>query len=83
MLVNLVGLCQQAMTLALALALPVLVVAAVSGVVMAVMQAATQIQDPTLSHLPRLIAVSVAIAVYGPWIGRHLAAFALRCFLGG
>ncbi len=66
--------------LSLAVALPVLAIAAVVGLVMAVIQAATQVQDPTLAHLPRLVAVAVALAVMGPWMGRQIAAFAVRAF---
>jgi len=82
-LTTLVSYSQQAVMLSLAVVLPVLVVAAVVGLVMAVLQAATQIQDPTLSHLPRVVAVAAAIAVFGPWMGREIAAFAVRVFSGG
>ncbi|MCU0690323.1 MAG: flagellar biosynthetic protein FliQ [Polyangiaceae bacterium] len=74
---------QQALVLSLAVALPVLAVAAVVGLVMAVLQAATQVQDPTLAHLPRVVAVAAALAVFGPWMGRHIAAFAARALSGG
>ena len=56
--------------------LPVLAVAALVGLVTAALQAASQIQDPTLAHLPRLLAVVAALAVLGPWMGREIAAFA-------
>ena len=82
-LTTLVSYSQQAVMLSLAVVLPVLVVASVVGLVIAVLQAATQIQDPTLSHLPRVVAVAAAIAVFGPWMGREIAAFAVRVFSGG
>ena len=78
----LVGHAQQALVLSLAVAMPVLAVAAVIGLVVAVVQAATQIQDPTISHLPRLLAVVAALAVFGPWMGRQVVAFAIRVFSG-
>jgi flagellar biosynthesis protein FliQ len=74
---------QQALVLSLAVVLPVLAVAAVVGLVVAVLQAATQVQDPTLAHLPRIVAVVAALAAFGPWMGREIAAFALRVFSGG
>lgn len=80
---QLVSYAHQALMLSLAIALPVVAVAAVVGLVMAVIQASTQVQDPTLAHLPRLLAVALALAVFGPWMGRQLAAFALRAFTGG
>jgi len=59
---------------------PVLAVAAVVGLLTAALQAATQIQDPTLAHLPRLVAVVAAIALLGPWMGHEVAAFAAQMF---
>jgi|HubBroStandDraft_6_1064221.scaffolds.fasta_scaffold1282443_1 type III secretion HrpO family protein len=71
---------QQALLLVVAVTLPVLAVAAVVGFVVAALQAASQIQDPTLSHLPRLLAVTVALAILGPWMGHEVAAFAAEMF---
>lgn len=78
----LVGHAQQALMLSLAVAMPALAIAALIGLVVAVVQAATQIQDPTISHLPRLLAVAAALAVFGPWMGRQIVAFAIRVFSG-
>jgi len=74
---------QQALFLMIALSLPVLAVAAIVGLVVAAFQAASQIQDPTLAHLPRLLAVIAALALLGPWIGRTVAAFAEQAFVAG
>lgn len=71
---------QHALFLVVAVTLPVLGVAAVVGFVVAALQAASQIQDPTLSHLPRLLAVTAALAVLGPWMGHEVAAFAAQMF---
>jgi flagellar biosynthesis protein FliQ len=71
---------QEALFLMIALSLPALSVAAVVGMVVAAFQAASQIQDPTLAHLPRLLAVIATVAVVGPWMGRQVAAFATLMF---
>jgi flagellar biosynthetic protein FliQ len=71
---------QHALLLVVAVTLPVLGVAAVVGFVVAALQAASQIQDPTLSHLPRLLAVAAALAILGPWMGHEVAAFAAQMF---
>jgi flagellar biosynthesis protein FliQ len=71
---------QQGLFLVVALSLPVLAVAAVVGLAIAALQAASQVQDVTLAHLPRMIAVAVALAIVGPWMGRTLAAFAVQMF---
>ncbi len=73
---------QEALLLSVAVALPVVAVAALVGLVVAVLQAATQIQDVTIAHLPRFLAVAVALAVLGPWMGRQIAAFASRILAG-
>ena len=71
---------KQALLLVLAVSLPVLGVAAVVGLLVAAFQAASQIQDPTISHLPRLLAVIAALAILGPWMGHEVAAFAHQVF---
>jgi type III secretion HrpO family protein len=71
---------QQALLLVVAVSLPILGVAAVVGLLVAALQAASQIQDPTLAHLPRLLAVVAALALLGPWMGHEVAAFAAHMF---
>lgn len=79
-LVGLVREAQQALWLALAVSLPVLGAAALVSLITSAFQAASQIQDPTLSHLPRLLAVFAAVAVAGPWMAHQIAAFAEQMF---
>jgi len=74
---------QQALWVALAVSLPVLGAAAIVSLVTAALQAATQIQDPTLSHLPRLLAVLAALAIGGPWMAHQVATFAAQMFAAG
>ncbi len=74
---------QHALLLVIAVSLPVLGVAALVGLVVAAFQAASQIQDPTLSHLPRLLAVTAALALLGPWMGRTIGSFAVHLFAMG
>ncbi len=76
-------LAQNALWLAVALSLPVVGVAALASLVMALFQAMTQIQDITIAHLPRFVAVILALALLGPWMGTHLASFAALAFSGG
>ena len=72
---------QNALMLSLAIVLPVLAVAAVVGLIVAAFQAASQIQDPTIAHLPRLLAVVVALVILGPWMGAQIGVFAERMFM--
>ncbi|AIR62828.1 flagellar biosynthesis protein FliQ [Cedecea neteri] len=58
----------EAMKVALALAAPLLLVALISGLVISLLQAATQINEMTLSFIPKILAVFVTIVVAGPWM---------------
>lgn len=58
----------QAMQVALMLAAPLLLVALVVGLVVSLFQAATQINESTLSFIPKLIAVFIALIIAGPWM---------------
>jgi type III secretion HrpO family protein len=79
---DLTGLGQQALLLSVAVALPVVGAAALIGLLVSVLQAATQIQDHTLGHLPRLVIVVAVLVATGPWIGSQIAEFAVRAFGG-
>ena len=79
---DLTSLGQQALLLSVAVALPVVGAAALIGLLVSVVQAATQIQDHTLGHLPRLLVVVAVLVATGPWIGSQIAEFAVRAFGG-
>jgi type III secretion protein S len=79
---ELVELAQQGLLLALLVSLPVLAVAAVVGLLSAILQAATQVHDAALGHFPKFVAVTIALALLGPWMGRQLLTFAVRAFGG-
>ncbi len=71
---------REALFIALAVSAPVVLAAAVAGIIVAAFQAATQLQDQTLAHVPRLAAAALALAVFGPWMARHVLALAERAF---
>jgi flagellar biosynthetic protein FliQ len=50
------------------------------GLVISLIQATTQVQEQTLTFVPKLVAVVVAIAVTGPWIMRMLINFSKELF---
>ncbi len=79
-LAPLVDAAQQALILAALVSLPVVGIAAIVGLIVAAVQAAAQVQDPTLSHLPRMLAVIAALVAVGPWMGHQIAGFAERAF---
>ena len=57
----------MAMKTALFMAGPLLLVTLIVGLVISIFQAATQINEMTLSFIPKLLAVGIALAVVGPW----------------
>jgi flagellar biosynthesis protein FliQ len=77
---DLVSLAQEALLLAVAVSIPVVAAVALSSLVVSVLQAATQVTDSTLTHLPRLLVGALVLAVAGPWMGAQVVAFAARAF---
>ncbi|CAM3728931.1 flagellar biosynthesis protein FliQ [Xenorhabdus thuongxuanensis] len=58
----------EAMKVALALAAPPLLSALISGLIISLLQAATQVNEMTLSFIPKILAVFVTIVTAGPWM---------------
>lgn len=58
----------QAMKMTLLLAAPLLLVALAAGLVVSLFQAATQINEATLSFIPKLLAVAATLVIAGPWM---------------
>jgi flagellar biosynthetic protein FliQ len=74
---------REAMLLALLIAAPMLVVGLVVGVVLSLLQAVTQIQEQTLSLIPKIAAMVTAGIVLMPWIGQRLLDYANHMFTVG
>jgi flagellar biosynthetic protein FliQ len=62
------------------LAAPMLLVALVTGLIVGAFQAATQINEMTLSFIPKLIAISVALMIAGPWMLKLLVGYTRELF---
>jgi flagellar biosynthetic protein FliQ len=69
------GLLAQVLTVTLKLALPTLVAGLGIGLVISVLQAVTQIQEMTLTFVPKVVAVAVIMLVAGPWMLNTLMQF--------
>lgn len=70
------GLIDKLLWTSLYLSLPILGVILLVGVAISVLQVATQIQEMTLSFVPKLVAAAVALIVLGPWMLRVVSEFA-------
>lgn len=60
---------------------PVLLVTLVVGLLVSVFQVATQIQEITLSYVPKTIAAGLMLIILGPWMIAHLSEFARALYL--
>jgi flagellar biosynthetic protein FliQ len=67
------GLIRDALLTTAVVALPLLAIAALVGTVVAVVQAATQVQEQTLTLLPKIVAVGAAVAIFGSFAMQLLA----------
>ncbi|TSE33351.1 flagellar biosynthesis protein FliQ [Tepidimonas taiwanensis] len=74
-------LAQQAMFTLLAVSAPVLGVVLVVGLVISLFQALTQINEATLSFVPKLVAAVAVLALTGPWMLTTLVEFIRRILL--
>jgi type III secretion protein S len=76
----LLHLAAQALQLTLYLSLPVLIAATVTGLVISLLQALTSIQEQTLPHAFKLVAVMLSIIVMLKWLGAEFYEFTLNMF---
>ena len=76
---TLLALGREALVLVLLVSAPPLLAALVVGLAVGVLQAATQVQEPTLGVVPRLAAALAALSIAGPWIGARVTRFAQAC----
>jgi len=67
-----------AMKVAFLISAPTLIAALVVGLVISIFQAATQIQEMTLTFVPKIIAVAVVILLFGPWMLRIMVSFTVQ-----
>ena len=70
-----VAIAKQAMFLVLILTGPPVLSAMIVGLVVSILQATTQIQEQTLTFVPKLFAIVAVLAISGPWMLAQLVAF--------
>ncbi|MCL6472894.1 MAG: flagellar biosynthesis protein FliQ [Firmicutes bacterium] len=59
---------KNALVITMEIALPVLLFSLVAGLVISILQAVTQIQEFTLTFIPKVLATMLALALFGPWM---------------
>lgn len=70
----------ELLRLALVLSLPLLGVILIVGVAISVLQVVTQIQDPSIAFVPKLIVFGVVLVLLAPWLLGKLTGFAVATF---
>jgi flagellar biosynthetic protein FliQ len=73
---------RHAMEITLMIAAPMLLVALIIGLVVSIFQAATQINEQTLSFIPKLVGIFVALVVAGPWMLSVILDYMREVFTG-
>jgi flagellar biosynthesis protein FliQ len=74
-------LARNALTITLQLAAPILIFSLVSGLIISVFQAVTQINEMTLSFVPKIMAVLAAAVIFGPWMLNSLITYMTNLFV--
>lgn len=75
-----IGLAKDALLTVLLTAGPMLGVGLIVGLLVSILQAATQIQEPTMAFIPKILVILGAVILFGPWILRVLVDFTSRLF---
>ena len=77
---QLVQVVREGLFLVLLVSAPPLAASLVVGLLMSLLQATTQLQDQTLSFVPKLAVVLISLAITGPWMGSQLVRFTEALF---
>ncbi len=76
-----VGFAKEAIELTLTVSMPLLLVGLIVGLVVSIFQAATQIQEMTLSFIPKIVAMFLALLFAFPWIMERMITYTREIFL--
>lgn len=72
---NIIEIVSAAILVAIKIASPILIAIMLTGIVVSIIQAATQINEQTLSFIPKILAMTIAVVVAGPWILKTILFF--------
>jgi flagellar biosynthetic protein FliQ len=71
---------KNAMWVTLMTSLPILITAMIVGLLVGVLQTATSIQEQTLAFIPKIVAIFLALLLFGPWIFQTIGDMARQLF---
>jgi flagellar biosynthesis protein FliQ len=75
-----IDICRKAIQTILLGAAPMLIIGMIIGLLVSIFQAATQINEQTLTFVPKIIAVFVTMLIFGPWLIKLLTVFTAGLF---
>ncbi len=75
-----VDLCRKGVQTTLMIAAPMLLAGMLVGLIVSIFQAATQINEQTLTFIPKIVAVFVTLLIMTPWIIQTVTSFAIGIF---
>lgn len=76
-----IGFARQSIELTLLISLPMLGIGLVVGLVVSIIQAATQIQEMTLTFIPKILSIFIAMLISFPWIMDKIITYTRELFL--
>lgn len=77
----LIQLGRDALIMVLLVSAPMLGLGLLVGIIVSILQATTQIQEPTLAFIPKIVAVFIGIAIFGPWMLRIITQFTTQLYI--
>lgn len=78
---NIIYIAQEALKIIVYVSAPVLIISMVVGLVISIFQATTQIQEQTLTFVPKILSIMAAIAIFGSWMLRVLIEYMQGIFI--
>ncbi|AEY66566.1 MULTISPECIES: flagellar biosynthesis protein FliQ [Eubacteriales] len=78
---SIINIAQEALKVILYVSAPILLISMVVGLVISIFQATTQIQEQTLTFVPKILSVVAAIALFGSWMLRVLIEYTQNIFI--
>lgn len=70
----------EAIRVVLLISAPILLLGLIVGLIVSIIQATTQIQEQTLSFIPKLVAIALALLIFGPWMMSMMYDFTINIF---
>ncbi|KJR96313.1 MAG: flagellar biosynthesis protein FliQ [Desulfobulbaceae bacterium BRH_c16a] len=75
-----IDICRKAVQTVLMGSAPMLIIGLIIGLIVSIFQAATQINEQTLTFVPKIVAVFISILIFGPWLINLLVTFTIGLF---